>query len=228
MTFRLFIGWDPREETACRIAMASIAKHSTVDVEIVPISMETVKEYRRPTLTKKGKLWDKISQAPMSTSHAIARFFVPYLCNFQGVAVFMDGDVLIRRDIAQLFALADPRYPLQCVKHCYRPEELIKKNGDEQIAYHRKNWSSVVLWNCGHSANRRLTPEMLNIQPGLYLHEFSWLHDEQIGELPGTWNTLITEPALVHFTEGIPSIPGRELQPYAQEWHALKAELLLQ
>jgi len=219
---KIFLGWDTREEDACQIAKASIIKHASVPVNIIPISMDTLPEYRRPTTRKNGKLWDKISQAPMSTSHAIARFWVPYLCDYRGWAAFMDGDVLVRRDVAELFALADKLYPLQCVKHCYRPEELVKKNGDEQIAYHRKNWSSVVLWNCGHTANRRLTPDMLNTQPGLYLHEFSWLHDEQIGELPGVWNTLITEPALVHFTEGLPSIPGREHQPYAQEWQAWK------
>jgi hypothetical protein len=227
MSFKIFIGWDPREETACRIAMASLIKHATVDLQIVPISLDTVKEYARPTTVRKGKLWDKISRAPMSTSHAIARFFVPYLCDFEGWAVFMDGDVLIRRDIAELFALADPLYPLQVVRHCYRPEELTKKDGDEQIAYHRKNWSSVILWNCGHAANKRLTPEMLNTQPGLYLHGFSWLHDDEIGELPGIWNMLITEPALVHFTEGLPSLPGRERQPYADEWHTFKNELML-
>ena len=224
--YKIFLGWDASEEQACQIARASILKHASIDVEITPISMETLgKTYTRPTSRRKGKLWDNISQAPMSTSHAIARFFVPHLCNYQGWAVFMDGDVLIRKDVAGLFAQADPRYPLQCVKHCYRPEELTKKNGDEQIAYHRKNWSSVILWNCGHSANRRLTPEMLNAQPGLWLHEFSWLHDDQIGELSGIWNTLITEPALVHFTEGIPSLPGRERQPYAEEWCNYKREL---
>lgn len=223
---KIFLGWDKREDAACRIAQASILKHASVPVEIIPLSMETLgKTYTRPTPIRNGKLWDTISKAPMSTSHAIARFFVPYLCDYKGWAVFLDGDVLIRRDIAELFALADPLYPLQCVKHCYRPEETLKKNGDEQLAYHRKNWSSVILWNCGDMANRRLTPEMLNEQPGLYLHGFSWLHEDQIGELPGVWNHLVTEPALVHFTEGIPSIPGREKQPYAQEWLAYSSVL---
>lgn len=220
---KIFLGWDRSEEEACQIARASILKHASVDVEVIPLSMETLgKQYTRPTSMRKGKLWDNISKAPMSTSHAIARFWVPYLCDFKGWAVFMDGDVLIRRDVADLFAQADKRYPLQCVKHCYRPQELTKKDGDEQIAYHRKNWSSVILWNCGHSANQRLTPEMLNEHPGLWLHGFGWLHEDQIGELPGTWNTLITEPALVHYTEGIPSIKGRDAQPYANEWFQLR------
>jgi hypothetical protein len=226
MTLKIYIGWDPSEDEACRIAAASIRQHASIEVEIVPLSMQTLGGmYTRKTVQKNGKLWDCISKSPMSTSHALARFWVPYLCDYQGTAVFMDGDVLIRRDIAQLFALADPRYPLQCVKHCYRPEELTKKNNDEQLAYHRKNWSSVILWNCEHSANRRLDLEMLNTHPGLYLHGFSWLHEDQIGELPGVWNHLVSEPALVHFTEGLPSITGRESQPYGNEWLEARARL---
>ncbi len=223
---KIFLGWDSREAEACRIAAESIRRHASAPVEIIPISMQTVKEYSRPTVEKDGKLWDVISNAPMSTSHAIARFFVPYLCDFKGWAVFMDGDILVRRDVKELFDLADPHVPLQCVKHCYNPAEALKKNGDKQLSYHRKNWSSVILWNCADLANRRLTPEMLNEHPGLYLHGFSWLHEDQIGELPGIWNTLITEPALVHFTEGLPSIAGRETQPYADEWFELREQLL--
>ena len=222
---KIFLGWDKREDLACQIAKASILKHASVDVEIIPISMSTIPEYTRPTSMRKDKLWDDISEAPMSTSHAIARFFVPFLCGYKGWAVFMDGDVLLRRDIADLFALADPRYALQCVKHCYRPEAQLKKNGDEQVAYHRKNWSSVILWNCGHVANRRLSPDYVNRQTGLYLHAFHWLREHEIGELPGIWNTLVTEPALVHFTEGLPSIVGRENQLYADEWRQYAAVL---
>ncbi len=215
---KIFLGWDSREAEACRIAAASIRRHASGPVEIIPISKDTIPEYDRLTVERDGKMWDAISDAPMSTSHAIARFWLPYLCGYKGWAVFMDGDVLVRRDVAELFALKDERYPLQCVKHCYNPGTGLKKNGDRQTSYARKNWSSVILWNCGHVANQRLGPSMLNTHPGLYLHGFSWLKPDQIGELPGIWNTLVTEPALVHFTEGLPSIAGRESQPYANEW----------
>ena len=214
---KICIGWDKREEAACEVAKASILKHASLPVEIIPISMETLGDlYKRPTSTKDGKLWDDISGAPMSTSHAIARFFVPYLCGYQGWALFIDGDVLIRRDIADLFTWADPKAAVQVVKQLYVPRGVQKKAGDSQLQYRRKNWSSVVLWNCGHPANQALTPEVVNSQRGLWLHEFAWVNDSEVGELPGTWNTLIEDPALVHFTEGLPDIkPG---QPYSDEW----------
>lgn len=221
---KIFIGWDPREELACEIAKASILRHASLPVEIIPLSLETLgKTYSRPTIQRNGRLWDKISDAPMSTSHAIARFFVPYLCDYKGWAVFMDGDVLIRRDIADLFALADPHYPLQVVKHCYAPADTVKKSGDAQLQYGRKNWSSVILWNCSDPGNKRLTPEVLNSWTGLTLHQFGWLHESEIGELPGIWNTLITEPALVHFTEALPNLKAG--QPYEDEWKATRDSL---
>lgn len=224
----VFIGWDRREEDACRIAEASILKHVTGPVLVQPISMETLgpRLYQRPTSLRDGKLWDEISDAPMSTSHALARFFVPYICNYEGWAVFMDGDVLVRRDIGDLFACADEDYPVQVVKHCYRPDGVLKKGGDIQTAYNRKNWSSVILWNCAHPANRALDLDMLNSERGLHLHGFKWLFDEEIGELPDTWNHLVTEPALVHFTEGLPSITGYERQPYADEWREAREEIV--
>jgi hypothetical protein len=67
---------------------------------------------------------------------------------------------------------------------------------------------------------------MINTVPGRDLHAFKWLADEEIGELLPEWNYLIghtvlpegVDPKLVHFTEGIPSMPGYENAPYADEW----------
>ena len=219
---RIYIGWDEREELACRVALRSILQHATVEIECVPLSLKTLgAHYWRPTIETHGKLWDHISNAPMSTSHALARFWIPQLEDYKGFAIFMDGDVLIRRDIKELMALADERYAVQVVKQLYAPELGSKKRGDSQLPYPRKNWSSVMIMNCGHPANRRLDLEVLNSWKGLSLHVFQWLQEKDIGELPTVWNHLITEPALVHFTEGLPDQPGRDKTPYAAEWMEL-------
>lgn len=223
---KVFIGYDPSEAWACRVARQSLESHTSVPLSIDRISMDDLEAlglYNRPTETRKGKLWDAISEAPMSTRHAIARFFIPMLCGYEGIAIFTDGDVLFQKDIAQLIDLADSKYAVQVVPHEYEPSQSVKKSGDVQLRYRRKNWSSVMLWNCGHPSNKKLTLGLLNSLPGRDLHAFCWLQDSEIGFLPEEWNWLVGHskaipPAIVHFTEGLPDKPGYEKTPYSKEW----------
>jgi hypothetical protein len=119
------------------------------------------------------------------------------------------------------------------VKHEYQPREAAKMDGQIQTAYARKNWSSVILWNCAHPAHRVLRMGMLNRLPGRDLHAFCWLKDEEIGTLCQTWNWLVgttavpadIDPArivkIAHFTLGTPDMPGYEDQEFADEWRAV-------
>lgn len=224
---KVFIGWDVSEKEAWHVADLSLRTHSSIELDVHRIAMEDLEQagfYTRPTKVELGRRWDILSEAPMSTGHAIARFFIPHLCNYEGWAVFMDGDVLVRRDIAELLNIADPQYAVQVVKHSHEPQGVVKKDGDEQTAYPRKNWSSVMLMNCGHHAHRQLTLEMLNTLTGRDLHRFCWLENSEIGSLPPKWNWLVghssesIDPAIVHFTEGLPNISGYERQAYADDW----------
>lgn len=223
---RVFLGWDETELTACQVAEYSLYRHASRNaVRLDKISMFTVKEYDRPTRTlPNGQLFDDISGAPMSTRHAIARFWVPRLCGFTGWALFTDGDVLFRDDVTKVFELADPDKAVMVVQHSAMLEEGSKKLGHVQQAYSRKNWSSVILWNCGHLANRALTREVLNDWPGRDLHAFKWLRDDQIGALPAKWNHLVDvsppdpDPSIVHYTLGCPDVDGHEHGAFAEEW----------
>ncbi|MFG0316881.1 MAG: glycosyltransferase, partial [Planctomycetota bacterium JB042] len=131
-----------------------------------------------------------------------------------------------RADVAELFSLVNDRYALMCVQHDHRPEENVKMDGQVQTRYRRKNWSSLMLWNCDHPGNERLTPELVNGLPGRDLHRFCWLEDREIGALPGAWNWLegISDPAVdpkaVHFTRGGPWHEGFEDVRYADEWRS--------
>jgi lipopolysaccharide biosynthesis glycosyltransferase len=141
-----------------------------------------------------------------------------------GWALFMDCDVLVRRNLDALFKLCDPSKAVMVVKHDHRPTVAVKMDGQEQTIYPRKNWSSVCLWNVDHPANIALSPELVNSIPGRDLHAFSWLPDNLIGELPPEWNWLAgisdpnIDPAIVHFTNGVPTMPGFENSPFAAEW----------
>lgn len=223
----VWIGYDPREQDAFEVAVASLRAKSKTEVDTFAVSLEVLQErglYQRKTERRDGKLWDVISDAPMSTEFAISRFFVPYLAEPYDWAVFMDCDVMLRADIDELFALADPHKAVQVVKHDHRPTEGTKMDGQPQTSYPRKNWSSVMLWNVHHPANFGLTVAKLNAWAGRCLHGFEWLLDQFIGELPAEWNHLVgVEPEspdakLVHFTLGIPSMEGYANCEHAPEW----------
>lgn len=220
----VYVGYDPREQDAFDVAEFSILRHSSEDIAVVPLRLKDLKQFLwRPIEQRDGRMWCPISQAPMSTEFAISRFAVPLL-RPGGWAVFVDCDILCRVDIAELFALADPQYAVQVVKHNYAPTGTVKMDGQVQTTYSRKNWSSVILYNCAHPSHRKLTMEVLNTWPGRDLHAFKWLSDDEIGALPEEWNYLVghshidTEPNLVHYTLGTPNLPGYENCEYAEQW----------
>lgn len=226
--YRVFIGFDPSQMPAWNVAQFSLQRTASSRCDVRRVSMSELRAqglYRRPTGHHGRGYWDTISGAPMSTGHAIARFLVPSLCHYEGWALFVDGDVLFRADVAALFALTDPALALQVVQHKHDPRERVKMAGHAQTTYARKNWSSVILFNCAHPANRALTVDLVNSLPGRELHRFCWLDDALVGALPARWNVLVgsemdADPALVHFTEGVPDMKGYEHVAYSDEWYA--------
>lgn len=225
---RIYIGYDPRETNAFAVARHSAKKHTPL-AQVRGILMSDMRksgQYTRETIEKDGHLFDVISDAPMSTEFAITRFLVPRLGKRDGVkwCLFMDCDMLVRSDLNELLDLADDRYAIMCVKHNMEQGKQIKMDGCVQTAYSRKNWSSVMLFNCEHPAHDKLTLDMVNGVPGRDLHAFSWLTDDEIGELGCEWNHLVgVNPPnpygkIIHYTLGIPSMPGYENCEYADEW----------
>lgn len=169
--------------------------------------------------------YDRARDPLQSTEFSFSRFLVPYLCGFDGWALFFDGDMLCRKDVAELWALRDGRYAVQVVQRAGQEvTEHQKFLGRPQTAYARKNWSSVMLMNC--EACRQLTPEYVEHAHGLELHQFRWLRDRDIGQLPAAWNHLVgvdrQNPAakLAHFTLGMPYFPEHARCEYADEWRA--------
>lgn len=228
MTRSIYIGFDSTQADAYAVAVDSTRFFLKKDIPIQGICLPVMRLlglYTRKTrIEGNGFLVDVISDASMSTEFAISRFLTPLLAR-KGWALFMDSDVLVRTDLNELFDLADPSKAVMCVKHSQKPlPHDTKMVGQEQTSYYRKNWSSVVLYNCDHPANRELTVELINKVPGRELHRFCWLADEHIGELGLEWNYLIghskgvLNPKIVHFTLGTPNMRGHENTEYAAEW----------
>jgi hypothetical protein len=224
----VYIGFDPREADAFAVAKSSIRKHVPWPMPIRGLVLSDLRArglYSRPTSRREGRLWDDLSENYMSTEFACSRFLVPFIAR-GWLAVFMDSDMLVRARIDRIVELVDRNKAVTVVKHHFDPPEGVKMDGQAQLRYARKNWSSFMVWNLAHPANKRLTLEMVNTLPGRDLHRFCWLEDHEIGEIGPEWNWLVghsdpaIDPKVVHFTDGIPSMPGYESTPYADEWRA--------
>lgn len=213
MSLNVYLGFDQHEPEAYRVAVESLIKHASLPVHVTPLKLSKLAEtglLRRPQDTR-GHRYDILSNAAASTEFAISRFLVPILAQ-SGWALFADSDVVFLGDVAELFNLRDSRYAVQVVKHDHIPTERMKMDNQSQAGYGRKNWSSVVLWNCDHPANRRLSLADIQERRGLDLHQFYWLHESEIGELPREWNWLVdvqekpAHPKIAHFTLGTPEL----------------------
>lgn len=226
----IYIGWDPREEAAFAVARHSVLRHMSQSIPVHSLVLnDLVRQglYKRPIEYRNdGKqMWDTLSDAPMSTQHANARFLVPHVAK-TGWALFMDGDMLARGDLSQVFEGLDDDKAVYCVKHVHAPPPGIKMDGQLQTLYARKNWSSFIIFNCAHEANNALTLDIINSLPGRDLHRLCWLDDSEIGTLDPKWNFLVghsdpsIDPMIVHHTSGTPDMPGYENEPYADEWRA--------
>ena len=210
---KIFVGYDTREDMAYQVCKHSIISKSP-EADVRPLKQQELRDAGWYTLPV-----DKLA----STEFTFTRFLVPYLNDYKGWALFTDCDVLALDDMNKLFELADDKYALMCVKHDYTPSETMKMDGQQQTIYPRKNWSSVVLWNCAHPSNSVVTPELVNTESGMYMHRFMWLKDEEIGEIPYQWNYLVgwyqsKDPKLVHYTEGGPWFEEYRSCEYSKEW----------
>jgi hypothetical protein len=217
---RIFIGYDTREAAAFSVLAHSIHARATEPVAIAPVKLsELAGVYRRE--------WNPLQ----STQFSFSRFLTPFLCGFEGWAIFMDCDMLVLDDIAKLWRLRDDRYAVQLVKHVHVPKEETKFLGAVQTKYEKKNWSSVMLMNCARCT--ALTPDYVNRASGLELHQFKWLEgDHLIGEIPHAWNHLVgydaprRDASLVHYTIGGPYFDAYRDCEYAKEWFAERDAML--
>ncbi len=225
---KIYIGYDARQRLAWQVCAASLQARASYPLQVQPIGRIDLE--RRGLYTRKQRLvdgvqHDMLSQAPVSTDFALARFWVPALAGRAGWAMFCDGDFMFREDVRVLFERIDSRFAVMVVPHAHQPAEAEKMDGQQQTQYARKNWSSLILWNLAHAGNQRLTAYTLNNLPGRDLHRFCWLKDEEIGFIPEAWNWLdghsaaAIDPAAVHFTRGTPDLPGWEHTKYAREWN---------
>jgi lipopolysaccharide biosynthesis glycosyltransferase len=213
----LFVGYDPREAACYTTFCQSVIDHSSVPVAFTPLHSPMLAGFD--------------GQRDGSNAFIYSRFLVPALMGYSGWAIFVDGDMVVLDDIAKLWAERENHYfdkAVVVVKHDYKTRNPRKYIGTpmeaDNVDYPGKNRSSVMLWNCGHYANRRLSPQFVQESPGSFLHRFQWLEERQVGELPTQWNALVGEQdisaaSLLHYTCGAPGFAHYAHCDGARHWH---------
>ena len=213
----IYYGFDPREEVGCHTFTSSLIHRATRPVSFCPLHLEHFKSFY------------SAGQRDGTNAFIYTRFLIPFLQDFRGWAVFVDGaDMVCLGDIAELWAHRDHYKAVQVVKHDYQTKHPRKYVGTQMEAanddYPRKNWSSVMLINCSHYGWRQMTPEKVEAMPGSELHRFAWMPDAWVGDLPMEWNWIADEygpnpeAKLLHWTAGIPAWPHYANAPHANDW----------
>jgi lipopolysaccharide biosynthesis glycosyltransferase len=208
----IFIGYDPREAIAFHTCVNSIIRHASQPVSIMPLALNNFQDYTE-------------THTDGSNQFIYSRFLVPYLMDYTGQAIFIDGDMIVRSDIVELWKLRDLGKDVMVVKHNYKTKMTTKYLGSKNEDYPRKNWSSVMIFNCNNYPTKKLTPEYIQKSTGAHLHRFEWTTDDRVGELPPEWNWLPDEygpnsdAKLLHYTLGTPCFHDFATTPMADEWH---------
>ncbi len=210
---RMFIGYDRDIPVIYHALCHSVIRHSSEPVSFTPIARHHVSDvYTKPISDMEA------------TEFSMTRFLTPYLSNYEGWSIFTDNDMIVTADIAELWALRDDKYAVMCTKHDYTVSTATKFLNRKQTAYQKKNWSSVMMFN--NARCKALTPDVVNTESGLFLHQFKWLEDDSlIGDIPLEWNFLVDEiakpetiPKLIHYTLGGPYFNDYMDTQYASEW----------
>lgn len=234
-SINIYIGWDAREAVTADVLSHSITRRTKSQLNIQYLKHRELRQkgiFTRPWLIESdtGNWRDLLDNKQFSTEFSHTRFLVPSLMNYKGWALFMDSDMVFLSDIQKLFDLCDDKYAVMCVKHIHKVAGNTKKmDGRDQLPYSKKNWSSFVLFNCGHPSNRKLTPEKVNFMKGSELHAFTWLEEHEIGSLPMTYNFISGVspkmpnnsggmPDVLHYTEGGPWFAECPDIPYGGIW----------
>lgn len=181
---RVFIGVDPRDPVSYNVLRWSIERRATRLPQVMPLILPQLPLKRRGL-----------------TDFTFSRYLVPFLCGFNGRAVFMDSDMLCLGDVAELFDY-----------NFVEPVAVVKNR-------ERFEWPSMMVFN--NSACKQLTPDYINDERNNPA-DFSWA--EAVAGLPSEWNHCVgydsprNDAKLVHYTMGTPGFKERRKCEYAQEW----------
>jgi|TARA_B110000444_G_scaffold159347_1_gene148986 hypothetical protein len=212
----IYIGYDSRHTTLPEINKHSILEsikkglgsgwfHDQVrwEPEIKFLDKSKIPEYNR-------------EYANQSTEFTYSRFLIPYLENYEGFSIFLDDDFIFEKSILPMFYYLNPDDAIACVKYPHYDHDATKFDGEVNIDYPCKLWSSLMIFNNGHEDCKKLTPEVVNTWTGKQLHQFEWT--DKISEIPQKYIFVegYDDPEEkwdftgIHYTRGGPWVKGMD------------------
>lgn len=206
---RIFIGHDSKYPQATKVCRASMESYNS-NLNITYVDKQHLKKY---------EFYGREDLSTESTEFSFTRFYVPMLCNYEGIALFCDNDFLWKCDPLEVEKYLGDN-DIAVVKHEDYEALGIKMDGKENKSYPRKNWSSLIIYNCSKLKN--LTKEYLDNASPSDLHELKWA--DKIGEIPRSYNHLVgvykphNKIKALHYTNGGPWFDKYKDAELSEQW----------
>lgn len=206
---RIFIGHDSKYPQATKVCRASMESYNS-NLNITYVDKQHLKKY---------EFYGREDLSTESTEFSFTRFYVPMLCNYEGIALFCDNDFLWKCDPLEVEKYLGDN-DIAVVKHEDYEALGIKMDGKENKSYPRKNWSSLIVYNCSKLKN--LTKEYLDNASPSDLHELKWA--DKIGEIPRSYNHLVgvykphNKIKALHYTNGGPWFDKYKDAELSEQW----------
>ena len=188
---RVFVGTDESQLLAARVLEYSIQKHASLPVQVthmlnLPVPMP------------------RDSKNQPRTGFSFSRFLIPELCGYSGRALYLDADMQVFGDIAELWRISFEDQKILCTFQDQTPPQW-----QDHPAFHPGRQTSVMMLDCEgldwdiHRLVKKLDDGELSYEELVF--ELKVVNEQDIGDrLPPEWNHLEHyEPAetkLLHYT----------------------------
>ncbi len=187
---RIFVGSEPSQVVAHRVLEFTIRRHASIPVEVTPMIDLPLPEPSDPANRAR-------------VGFTFSRFLIPELCGFQGRAVYIDADMLVFGDVAELAALPMDGAKVLCTYQRELPEAWREKAG-----FRPGRNVAVLVLDCG-ALDWDATKIVAGLDEGRYTYE-ELVYDLRLVEaeavhdtIPPEWNHLERfDPTtrLLHYT----------------------------
>ena len=135
--------------------------------------------------------------------------------------MFVDNDFVFKCNPTELEKYLKNK-PVGVVKHKLDNIHGVKMDGVENKSYPKKCWSSLMLFD--NSKLKHLTKEYLDDATPADLHQFAWVDEKDISEIPRSYNHLVgyykkhNRIKAIHYTQGGPWFEEYKNGEFSEEW----------